>query len=158
MWRWPIEIRLGGDSVAPPAPPPADRPNSYIGFFSDLSKNPKEARTFLFFIGGILVMFTSCAVVMILVVAFAAKGIKGVPLHYIWPIGIGGASLLTLAASLITTWIRRRLARALQASAEGAHKQDGKQLRADSHVRCLRSLRQILLPQPTALASVTHAS
>jgi hypothetical protein len=165
MRRWPIEIRFGGDTSPPvtqaPAPPatqpPADRPTNYIGFFSDLSRNPKQAMTFMCFVGGTLFMITGCIVAMLLVVAFAAKGTKGAPLHYIWPIGVGGASILTLIVSLVTAWIRRRLARASQASVESGQKQDAKHLGVGTHAPCLRSPRQYRSLQPTASIAVIPA-
>src|SRR6266702_4811613 len=112
--RWPIELRLGGSPAAAPPPVafPRDRPSSVVGFLSDLSRNPKEAFTFVLIIGGILMIATLCFAGVCIAVIAAARGIKGIPLRYILSVGISGASLLTLAASLITRWIRR-LVRAL---------------------------------------------
>jgi MFS family permease len=107
--RWPIELRLGGSPppATPPVALPQDRPSSVVGFLSDLSRNPKEAFTFVMIIGGILVITALCFTGVCVAVITAARGIKGIPLRYILSVGISGASLLTLAASLITRWIRR---------------------------------------------------
>jgi len=123
--RWPIEVRLGGGPPAPLAQLSPERPSTTIGFFSDLSRNPKQAFTFVMTIGGIMFIATLCIIGVFLAVYFAAKGTKGVPPHYILPIGISGASLLTLVTTLTATWIRR-LAKASRADAASDRTQDGK--------------------------------
>lgn len=131
--RWPIEFRLGSSPSLPPAPnspvrpsipDPSDRPSTIIGFFSDLSKNPKQAFTFVLTVAGIIGVATLCFAGACFAVTEAAKGIKGVPLQVILPVGVSGASLLALATTLVAGWIRRLL-KASRADAASGHKQDG---------------------------------
>lgn len=129
---WPIEVRLGGSRPLPPppdapsrpsTPDPSNRPSTIVGFLSDLSKNPKQAFTFVLTIGSIIGIATLCFAGACFAVTEAAKGIKGVPLQYILPVGISGASILTLAATLLTGWIRRLL-KVPRADAESGHSQE----------------------------------
>lgn len=111
MW-WPIQIRFGGGSPAPPEPAlpiPArpDRPSTVVGLLSDLSLNPKQAFVFVMMIGAIVIVVAACIVGVSFGVAAAAQGVKGVPLRYIWSLGLPGASVLTLTATMVTRWIRR---------------------------------------------------
>lgn len=113
--RWPIQIRFGGHVPAPPEPAlpiPAspgrpDRPSNFVGLLSDLSLNPRQAFVFVMMIGAIVVIVTACFVAVCFGVAAVAHGIKGVPLRYIWSLGVPGASLVTFAATMVTRWIRR---------------------------------------------------
>ena len=150
--RWPLKISHGGDTPPPPAQLPADRPSTVTGFLSDLSRNPNQAFTFVMTVGAISLIATICFVGAFLAIAFADRGTKGVPLHYILPIGISGASLLTLATTLITAWIRR-LARGSQGDAASDHTQDGKRLGVETRAQCLQSQRQRLWLRPTTLAA-----
>jgi hypothetical protein len=126
MWS-PFEVRLGGKP--PPSAPPPDRPANVIGLFSDLSKNPKQAVTFVLMIGGILFIGTVCFAGVCVAVVEAAKGVKGVPLRSIASVGVSGASLLTLITTLLTGWIRRRRSRRsvkpAQADGGGGRRRDG---------------------------------
>jgi hypothetical protein len=110
--RWPIHITFGGGPAVPPEPAlpiPArpDRPSTVIGFLWDLSLNPKQAFVFVIMIGAIAVIVTACIVGASYGVAAAAKGVKGVPLRYIWSLGLPAASLVTLVTTMVRRWIRR---------------------------------------------------
>jgi hypothetical protein len=129
--RWPFAFRPGGGTPLPsgPAPLPSvpavpDRPSTIVGFLSDLSMNPRQAVTFVFIVGSIIVIASLCFVGMCFAIAAASKGIKGIPLRYILSLGISGASLLTLGTTLVVRWLRK-LAKAAQADATSAGKQDG---------------------------------
>jgi len=121
MW-FPIEVRVRGRRPPPlppvvpvpvPAPPPAplldQRPSTFIGLVSDLARDPKQTLTIVMAIGGILVILTVCFFGCCLGVATAAKGLNGIPLRYVWSVGVGSASLLTLITTLVTHKIKKWL-------------------------------------------------
>jgi hypothetical protein len=129
MLRWPFELRLRGSPPAPPEPLLSGRPSTFIGLLSDLARDPKQAFTLAFAASVVMVVATLCVVGITLAGAFflvvtAAKGIKDIPLHYILPGGISGASLITLVTILIRAQIKRRMA--LRADAADDGKQSGK--------------------------------
>lgn len=151
--RWPIQFRIGGHPTTPPTPPSPDRPTTVIGFLSDLSRSPQQALTFVLMIGGISFIVTVCLIGALLAVSYAAKGTKGIPLHYIWPIGVGGATVVTFVTTLVTTWIRRSV-RASRADAADDRTQDDKRLGIETPTQCPQPPHQHLLLQPTTLAAV----
>lgn len=115
--RWPIEIKVGWRSppsppLAVPEPPPAPlldkRPSDFIGLVSDLARDPKQALTIVMALGLLLVIATVCIVGSCIAVAAAAKGISGVPLRYVWSIGVSGASLVTAITAIIARAVRKR--------------------------------------------------
>ena len=121
---WPLEIRLRG------SPPHllnsllADRPSTIVGLLSDLARDRKQAFTLAFAAGYVMLIATACIAAIILVAAFfvvatAAKGVKGIPLHYILPAGIGGASLITLTTTLIRIKIKKLRASRADAGSDG---------------------------------------
>jgi hypothetical protein len=115
--RWPIEIRVGWRSppsppLPVPAPPPAplldQRPSDFIGLVSDLARDPKQALTIVAALGLLLVIATGCVVGACFAVAAAAKSVNGVPLRYVWPIGVSSASLVTAITAIIARVVRKR--------------------------------------------------
>lgn len=115
--RWPIEIKVGWRSppsppLSVPAPPPAplldQRPSNFIGLVSDLARDPKQALTIVMALGCLLVITAGCIVGSCLAVAAAAKGINGIPLRYVWSVGVSGASLITAITAIIARAIRKR--------------------------------------------------
>ena len=99
----PFEIKLGGRSAEPEA---SKRPSSIVGFISDLSENPKQALTFVLLASSLAIVLTACFVCACLAVIFVAKSAK-VPLNYVVPVGIGGASALTFAVGLLRYLVKR---------------------------------------------------
>lgn len=151
--RWPIQFRLRGDRSAPPAQLSPDRPTTVIGLLSDLTRNPQQAITFVLMVGGISFILTFCLIGALLAVSYAAKGTKGIPLHYIWPIGVGSATVVTFVTTLVTAWIRRSV-RASRADAADDHTQDGMRLGIGTPAQYPQPPHQHLLLQPTTLAAV----
>ena len=120
MW-WPFGSRLGGRAPLPSAPAPPNRPSTVVGFFWDLSMNPKQAATFVFIVGSIIVIASLCFSGACFAIVEASKGIKGIQLRYVLTVGISGASILTLVTTLVTGWLRR-LAKAARVDAASADK------------------------------------
>lgn len=121
----PVKFRPRGGRRGSPPPSPAlpsagssDQPSTVIGLFWGLSKSLQAALIFVFTIGSLSVILTGCFVGACLAVAMAGKGLHGIPLRwYVLSVEIGGSSILTLAATLVSAWIRR-LVRASRADAE----------------------------------------
>jgi hypothetical protein len=111
--RWPFEVRIRGANPSPLPVPPApvtasSRPSTVIGFLSDLSNNPKQAATFVFVVGSLILIASLCFTGICFATIEASKEIKGVQVRYIWTLGgISGASLLSLTAALATRWVRK---------------------------------------------------
>lgn len=118
--RWPVARSPRRDSQPPPPPAttsagpgsadPAtpNRPSTFVGFFSDLSQNPRQAATFVFVVGAIILIASICVMGILFSTAAASKGVGAmkIPLHYILPFG-GGASALAMITALVTGWCRR---------------------------------------------------
>jgi len=124
--RWPFPFRPGGSTPLPSAPAPPDRPSTVIGLFSDLSMSPKQAVTFVFVVGSIIIIASLCFVGVCFAVAAASRGMKGIPLRYIFSIGVSGASVVTLVTALVTHRFRK-WAKAVQGDAADDGKQVDKQ-------------------------------
>jgi TRAP-type C4-dicarboxylate transport system permease small subunit len=78
-----------------------------------LSKNFKEAATFVFVVGAILLIASLCVIGILFSTAAASKGDRTFSLYYMLPFG-GGASALAAITALVTGW-RRRLAKSVPA-------------------------------------------
>jgi len=123
MWS-PIVINVGR-KVPAPSPPPVlptltspsapgtdQRPSNLIEFLSDLARDPRQALTIVFSVSILIVVFTLCFGASCVAVAMAAKGLHGIPLRYVWPVGTGGASLLTITTIIARAiWKRSRSSR-----------------------------------------------
>jgi hypothetical protein len=57
----------------------------------------------------LLVVFTVCLVVCCVAVSAAAKGLHGIPVRYIWPVGVSVSSLITLSTTIIIRKVKKRL-------------------------------------------------
>lgn len=132
--RWPIEIKVRWRSppsppLPVPAPPPAplldQRPSDFVGLLSDWARDPKQALTIVAALGLLLVIAAACVAGACIVVAEAAKGLNGVPLRYVWPVGVSGASLVTAITAIIARAIRKRPRPSIGDVANGG-KQDAK--------------------------------
>jgi uncharacterized membrane protein YdcZ (DUF606 family) len=104
-----------------------NRPSTVIGFLSDVTSNPKQAATFVFVVGAIIFIASVCFMGACLAVAVASKGIKGPQLRYMWPFGVGGASMVTLVTTLVVRWILRKLWKAAKGDAGDGSQNDGSQ-------------------------------
>lgn len=94
---------------------PFERPQTFIGLISDLTRRRREAKTLLIMVAGLVgIVMASMAFVVIcfVVVAAAAKGLKigsiGSP-RTVFPVGIGAGSVLAFLVSRARRWLMRLL-------------------------------------------------
>jgi hypothetical protein len=105
------------------ATPDIQRPTTFIGFASDICSDPRKAVTFVLVTGSLLVIITICIVGICVAIAEASKGMRGVPLRYLLPAGVGGASMVTF----VTVKVRRflgKLRKARQSNATSVSPKD----------------------------------
>jgi hypothetical protein len=94
-----------------PAPLLSGRPTTILGFLSDLSRDRRQARTFVFMVGSVMVLavacFAACFAACCFVIMVASREVKGIPAETIVSAGIGGASLTTFVTTLIVRYLKR---------------------------------------------------
>jgi hypothetical protein len=109
--QWPFRFTRNGtrEPQAPPVPatPPATRPATGLELISDLTNDFEKARVFVFLAGSLTVMAAIGFAVAFIVIIVAARELKGVPTSTTVSVGAGGASLISLVATIVTRWIKK---------------------------------------------------
>jgi hypothetical protein len=108
--QWPFRFTRNGTQAtqAPPVPAtlPSARPATGLEFISDLTSDFRKALTFVFLVGSLVVIVAGCIAGDCFAIMAAATELKGVPAPTTVTVGVGGASLLTLLATIATRWIK----------------------------------------------------